>query len=81
MAMTEKQQENYKYFTSQLPVFLNDGLLKNKFLVIKDKQVIRAFDTFERAIEFAVANFPENDFVIQQAIDESEKINFIYCVR
>ena len=81
MAMTEKQQENYKYFVSKLSEFLTDSQLKNKFLVIKDKQVQGNFDTFERAIEFAVNKFPENDYVVQQAIDESEKINFIYCVR
>lgn len=81
MAMTAKQQENFQYFVSNLPKYLNDGTLKNKFLVIKDKEVKGNYDTFESAIKFAVANYPENDFVIQQAIDENEKINFIYCVR
>ena len=77
--MSEKQQKDFEYFSSNLPEFLKTPTLKNKFLVIKDKEIKNSFDTFDRAIEFAVSKFDDNEFIIQQVIDENDKINFIYC--
>lgn len=47
-----------------------DLILKylNKYLVIKEEQVINAFDTIEDAYDFATSKFELGSFLIQQCL-------------
>lgn len=72
------QKENLAFFKKELKNFLQNELYKGKFIIIHDKQVKGIFDTFEAAINFAVSKYPRNEFVIQQVIDESDTINFLF---
>ena len=50
---------------------------QGKFIVINNEQIKGSYDSFERALNFAVSNFSANDFIIQHTIDDKELINFI----
>ena len=75
--LTSKQQENYKFFSEHIKDYLNDPILKNKFVIICDGQIKSAYDSFESAYEAACTQFPMEEFIVQQIIDESETIEFI----
>ena len=69
--------KNYKYFQDNLETFLADPLYESKFLVIHEEEVKKAFDTFPAAFEYASVHLPEGKFIIQEAIDESKRINIL----
>jgi len=77
--MTDKQEKNYQYFTKNISKFLTDDKYKDKYLVIAEEKIYSSFDTFEAALEYALNNCPEDEFIIQQAIDESMNINYVHC--
>ena len=66
---------NYKYFQDNLADFLANPMYENKFLIISKEKVQRAFDTFSAAFEHASAHFIEGEFIIQEVIDESKRVN------
>lgn len=76
--MNQKQEKDYEFFISNLKNFLANETMKYKFLVISNEKVCNSFDSFEKALEYALNNCPADDFIIQQAIDESKNINYIH---
>lgn len=77
--MSDKKAENIAFFKENLPAWLADEKLRDKYVVIHDRKVRGAFDTFNAALRDAVLRFPSDEFVIQQVIDASEVVNFIHC--
>ena len=75
--MVDKKATNIQFFRSSLETLLQDPILRNKFVVVQDAAIKGAYDTFEAALRFSVANFPPSEFVIQQVINENEVINFL----
>jgi len=75
--MAATKQENIQFFVDQLPTLLADPLKSGKFVVVHDRAVRGAFDTFEAALRDAVAKYPANEFVVQQVISGDARISFI----
>lgn len=75
--MADKKLMNIEFFRAQLPTLLGNPLLRGKFVVVHDQQVKQSFDTFDSALRFAVSQFPSDEFVIQQVVDDNEAINFL----
>jgi len=76
--LTEKQQEDLKFFYSKLDELLVDPLYKRKYVLIHDKNIQGFYDTFENAITDAVIKFQPRDYVIQQIISDTEVSGFLY---
>lgn len=74
---TEEKEKNTEFFNSKLNELLQNPSFHYKFVVIHEQQIKNAFDTFSSALEFATANFPPEEFVVQQVIAEDEQINFL----
>ncbi|MDR2728444.1 MAG: hypothetical protein LBB56_04870 [Chitinispirillales bacterium] len=74
---TEKQKRELIFFKDHLTEFLNDDLLKNKYVIISNEKIQNSFDTLELAVTYAVENFQKGDYIIQQIINEDEVINFV----
>ncbi len=74
---SEKQKENLKFFKDNLNTMIEDKLLKDKYVVIHDKEIKATFDTFDLALNHAIANFPRKEFIIQQVISTDSYINYL----
>ena len=77
-SLSERQQEDIKFFYSKLEDMLADPLYRHKFAVVHDKKIEGIFDTFENAITDAVGRFQPYEFVIQQIISDKETSDFLY---
>lgn len=73
----DTNKKNIEFFKRELPHLLNDVAYQGKFVVIHDAKISNVYDSFESALMFAVSKFPPNEFIIQQVIDENNRINFI----
>lgn len=73
-------EKNLNFFYENLRKYLDDPNLINKYLVIHDRKIIKSFGSFAEALKFSEGRLPENEFIIQQVIDEDEKINFLFSV-
>lgn len=78
--LSERQQKNYDFFNNNLSQWLVDPLKSDKFAVIHDEQLTGLYDSFEAAFRFAYTKFAEDDFIIQQIIDQSEIVEFLRSV-
>ena len=76
--LTEKQQDDLKFFYSQLNTLLENPLYRHKFALIHNKKIEGVFDTFENALNDAVSKFQPCDYVIQQVISKTEASGFLY---
>jgi len=76
--LTERQQEDLKFFYSKLDDLLANPLYKHKYVIIHDKDIQGFYDTFENAITDAVLKFQPCDYVIQQIISNTEVSGFLY---
>jgi len=76
--LTEKQQEDLKFFYSKLEELLENQLYKHKYALIHDKKIEGVFDTFENALSDAVSKFIPGEYVIQQIISKKEVSGFLY---
>lgn len=76
--LSSAQQKNYDFFTAHLPEYLSNPILKGKFVVICDETLVAVYDTFESAYENSCSNFPSGEFVIQQVVDSSEIVEFLW---
>jgi len=56
---------------------LEDKFIKDKYIIIHDKEIKGTYDSFESALSYAVANHPKNEFVIQQVISTDSYINYL----
>ena len=74
--LTEKQEKEYAFFRNNLEEFLNNDLLKGKHVIIADEKIQKTFDTFDAAIDYAIDNFEEGTYIMQEIIDEREIISF-----
>jgi len=75
---SEKQKEAYNFFQQKLNDLVKNPLYKLKYVIIHENEIKGFFDTFDSALVQAVANYPQNDFIIQQVVSEDEVINFLY---
>lgn len=75
--MVDKKQMNIEFFRAQLATLLANPLLRGKFLVVHDQQVKQSFDTFDSALRYAVSQFPPEEFIVQQVVEDNEVINFL----
>ena len=71
------KERNRQYFQENLDEFLKNPIYRYKFLVIHGEKVRGAYDTFSSSLEYAVANFPKEEFIIQQVLAQDEQINFL----
>lgn len=74
------QEKNIDYFYKNLSNFLQNPKLSGKYLVINKCQIIESFDNFSSALKFAAGNLPENEYIIQEVIDEEKEVNFLCSV-
>ena len=75
--LSEVQQKNYEFFTQQLPEYLKNPILKNKFGIFFDEELKGVYDSFETAFEAACAQLPVGEFVVQQIMDSNEIVEFL----
>lgn len=78
--LSAKQLENLDYFWQNLPQWLDDPVYQYKYLVLHDGKVKGAYDQAGEAFRYAVARFPQNEFIIQQVIYESKIVNSLASV-
>jgi hypothetical protein len=71
------QKECIEFFEKSLPEFLSNDMLRNKFVIIFNKELKGAYDTFEAAFEKALNKYPLSEFVIQQVIDNNDVVTFL----
>jgi hypothetical protein len=77
MPLSEAQQKNYEFFQRELPKFLENPLIKGKFVTIHGEKIQMANDSFENAYHYALAHFSSTEFIIHEVFDERDRINFI----
>ena len=71
------KKENIDFFYENLEKYLKDPELLHKYLVIHNKEVKGTFKKFPESLEFAIENLPDNEYVIQQVLEE-ECVNFVF---
>ena len=76
--LSEAQLNNYKFFTSHLQEYLDDPLMKNKYVIISGEKVVGAYDSFGLAYKEACDNYALGEFIIQQVVDTSEIVEFLW---
>ena len=76
MTASGNQMKNYEYFKKSLPELLSDKSKAGKFAIIYDITVEGLFDTFEAAYREACLRY-EDDFIIQQIIDDCRIVNYL----
>jgi len=68
-------KENYEFFEVNF-----DELYKkypDKFLVLKDRAVINAFDSFELAADYGISTYGLGNFSVQQCAPKDQRTVFI----
>jgi hypothetical protein len=70
-------QKNLDFFKKELSALLSNIAYQGKFVVISDEQLKGSYDSFEEALKFAASNFSPAEFIIQQVVNDSDRINFI----
>lgn len=76
-AISPAQERNLDYFQQNLPAWLKDPVYRHKHLVIHGQKICGSYDQPGTAFEYAVANLPQGEFIIQQVVDESEVASFL----
>lgn len=71
-------QENYEFFLTKKRELLNDVNRKDKFVVVYEKELKGFFKKFDEAYIWAKNEFTDENFIIQQIVDETEITHFIY---
>ncbi len=71
------KKENIDFFYENLETYRKEPELLHKYLVIHNKEVKRAFKDFPEALKYAVVNLPNNEYVIQQVLDDQEPVYII----
>ena len=74
----EKHKKDIDYFSSVLPKLLQSADTKGKFYLIRNQNLEAQFDTFEEALRVATEKYHQDEYIIQQAIDESDTVSFLY---
>ncbi|MDR2581395.1 MAG: hypothetical protein LBC85_10445 [Fibromonadaceae bacterium] len=76
--LSDKQQENLKFFYSKFDELFSEPLYKHKYALVQNKKIDGFFDTFENALSDAVSKYQPGDYVIQQIISKTETTGFLY---
>ena len=76
--LTKEQQDNLKFFYSQLNALLENPIYRQKYALIHDQKIDGVFDTFENALNDAVSKFQPYEYVIQLVISKNETSGFLY---
>ncbi len=76
--MSHSKQANVDFFKSKLKDLLADKLFANKFVIVHNKEIQGVFDSFETAITEAVNRYPVDEFVVQEVVDESQNVNYLF---
>lgn len=71
-------EENYEYYTKHHEELVKK--YKNKFLIIKDKEVFGTYETLEEAIKYA-KDFEAGTYIIQQCTQKDDTQVFHTRVR
>ena len=79
--LNEIQLKNYEFFEAKLAEYLKNPLLAGKYVIIQNETLINSYDSFDLAINTALSNYSPEEFIIQQVIDESSTINFLYSAK
>lgn len=77
--MDEELKKNYNYYMSNH----NDIIKKylDKFIVIKDEQIVDSYDTFEEAFEESSKKYELGTFIIQKCTKNIEEDTRIFHSR
>jgi hypothetical protein len=76
--MSKAKQANIDFFKSKLKQLLADKLFANKFVIIHNSEIQGVFDSFEAAITEAANRYPADEFVVQEVVDESQNVNYLF---
>ena len=76
--LTEKQQENLKFFYSKFDELTANQLYKHKYALVHNQTIEGFFDSFENALGDAVSKYQPGEYVIQQVISKTETTGFLY---
>jgi hypothetical protein len=68
--LSDQQKQNFDYFQSELPHLLKNKFLKNKWVVVSNQDIFNAFDEFKTALEAALHNFSQGNFIIQRVTEQ-----------
>ncbi len=76
--LTDRQKENTQWYEEHLKEVLENPKYKGKYLVIHEKSILASFNSEHHAIDFVAKELKSFDeCIIEQAIDESEIVNFV----
>ena len=75
--LTDNQNRNFQFFERNLPSLLADPLKQGKYAVVYNEAITGIFDSFAAAYGFACAEYADNNFIIQQVIDQSDVVQFL----
>ena len=72
------QEDDYAWFSQHRAEWCNDSSYRGKFLLIRDREILAAFDTCEEAVD--KTRIPLGEFIIQECIPVEEEMrqNTIY---
>ena len=76
--LSDDQQKNYDYFQEHLSDYIDDPTKHFKFGVFFDCELRGVYDTFQTALLEACAYYPVGHFIIQQLVDPSESLNYVW---
>ncbi len=68
-------KENYEYFEDNFEELYKK--YPEKYLVIKDKNVERSFDSFDQAADFGIRTYGVGSFSVQHCTPKSRRTIFI----
>ena len=74
---TEKQKQDIVFFNENVENWSDNPLYRLKFVVISDKSVKGAYDSFGAALKFAAITFKPGEYIIQQVLPENETVSFL----
>lgn len=67
---------NYEYYISEYEKIYSQ--YSDKFVVIKDKEILGAYDSFEEAYKKTVKTEEIGTFLIQHCTKEQSNVNYFY---
>ena len=68
-------EKEYKYFLKHLPEFTPEHL--NQFVLIKDKEIVGFFDSYEQALTAGLKAFGNVPFFIKE-VREKEEVHIFH---
>ena len=63
--------ENYQYFIENFEELYKK--YPNKFLVLKDKEVVKTFGNFDDAADYGITKYGIGNFSVQQCVPEDKR--------